>query len=259
MELATSAVKLLNFGDKVVWITGAGQGIGYHTALAFHNSGAIVEALDIKFHEGTSYPFRCHLVNISSPDSVNDCCTKLIERYPSLDILVNCAGILRTGKIQELKLEDLNSCLAVNVGGAFNMFQSALPIFQKKRSGVIITVSSNAAHVPRVGMSAYCASKAALRSLCLTVGLEMASYGVRCNIISPGSTDTDMQRSLWKKSEAEETVINGSLDQYKLGIPLKKIAKPYEIAESILFFASDLASHITLQDMVVDGGATLGA
>jgi 2,3-dihydro-2,3-dihydroxybenzoate dehydrogenase len=107
-------------------------------------------------------------------------------------------------------------------------------------------------------MSAYCASKAALSSLCLTVGLEMASYGIRCNIISPGSTDTDMQRSLWNTPKAEEEVINGSLDQYKLGIPLKKIAKPSEIAKIVLFLASDLASHITLQDIVVDGGATLG-
>ena len=120
-------------------------------------------------------------------------------------------------------------------------------------------MASNAAHAPRLGMSAYGASKAALRSLCLTVGLEMAPYGVRCNIVSPGSTDTEMQRSLWKTPQAEQQTIEGFPEQFKLGIPLKKIAKPQEIADTILFLASDRASHVVLQDIVVDGGATLGS
>jgi len=122
-----------------------------------------------------------------------------------------------------------------------------------------VTIASNAAHAPRLGMSAYGASKAALRSLCLTVGLEMAPYGVRCNIVSPGSTDTDMQRSLWHTPEAEQEMINGFPEQYKLGIPLRKIAKPQEIVANVMFLASDLASHVVLQDIVVDGGATLGS
>ncbi len=108
-------------------------------------------------------------------------------------------------------------------------------------------------------MSAYGASKAALRSLCLTVGLEMAPFGVRCNIVSPGSTDTAMQRSLWQTPGGEQEMIAGFPDQFKLGIPLGKIAQPQEIAATVLFLASDLASHVTLQDIVVDGGATLGA
>jgi 2,3-dihydro-2,3-dihydroxybenzoate dehydrogenase len=108
-------------------------------------------------------------------------------------------------------------------------------------------------------MSAYGASKAALKSLALTVGLELAASGVRANLVSPGSTDTDMQRTLWTSSDAEQKRIAGFGEQFKLGIPLGKIARPEEVASTILFLASDYASHITLQDIVVDGGSTLGA
>ena len=148
---------------------------------------------------------------------------------------MNGAGILRIGSTDTLSFTDWQACLAVNAGGAFNLFQQTLPVFRQQRAGAIVTIASNAAHAPRLGMSAYGASKAALRSLCQTVGLEMAPYGVRCNIVSPGSTDTDMQRSLWHTPEAEQEMINGFPDQYKLGIPLRKIAQPQEIVNNILF------------------------
>jgi 2,3-dihydro-2,3-dihydroxybenzoate dehydrogenase len=106
-------------------------------------------------------------------------------------------------------------------------------------------------------MSAYCASKAALTSLNHSVALELAPYGIRCNVVSPGSTDTEMQRSLWQAPNSEQCTIDGFPDQYKLGIPLGKIALPSEIANTIVFLASEMASHITMQDIVVDGGATL--
>jgi len=132
-------------------------------------------------------------------------------------------------------------------------------VFRRQREGAIVSIASNAAHVPRIGMSAYCASKAALRSLCMTVGLEMAPFAVRCNLVSPGSTDTPMQRGMWTSAGAEQRTIAGFPDQFKLGIPLGKIAQPQEIADAVLFLASDLASHITMQDIVIDGGATLSA
>jgi len=120
-------------------------------------------------------------------------------------------------------------------------------------------VSSNAARVPRMQMAAYAASKAALTSLIRTAGLELASCGVRCNLVSPGSTDTAMQRGMWADDNGRARTIAGLPEQFKLGIPLQKIATPDEVANTVLFLASDLASHITLQDIVVDGGATLAA
>ena len=174
-------------------------------------------------------------------------------------MLVNAAGILRMGATDQLSPEDWQQTFAVNVGGAFNLFQQTMGQFRRQQGGAIVTVASDAAHTPRIGMSAYGASKAALKSLALTVGLELAGSGVRCNLVSPGSTDTDMQRTLWTSDDAEQRRIRGFGEQFKLGIPLGKIARPQEIAATVLFLASDAASHITLQDIVVDGGSTLGA
>ncbi|QGX90408.1 2,3-dihydro-2,3-dihydroxybenzoate dehydrogenase [Tatumella sp. TA1] len=247
-----------DFQDKYVWVTGAGQGIGYDTACAFHQAGAHVIGFDQQF-TGDHYPFSCLVMDVSDPHQVAEVCQMQLVQQPHLDVLVNAAGILRIGATDELSFDDWQACLNVNAGGAFNLFSQTLPLFRQQGFGSIVTVASNSAHAPRLGMSAYGASKAALRSLCQTVGLEMAPYGVRCNIVSPGSTDTAMQRSLWHTPEAEQEMINGFPEQFKLGIPLKKIAQPREITNAILFLASDLASHIVLQDIVIDGGATLGA
>ncbi|MBJ7222341.1 MULTISPECIES: 2,3-dihydro-2,3-dihydroxybenzoate dehydrogenase [unclassified Brenneria] len=248
----------LDFTGKQVWVTGAGRGIGYETACRFVQAGAEVVGFDRAFSDGAP-PFTPCLLDISDADAVAARCAERLSQTPRLDVLVNGAGILRMGAAETLSQQDWQDCLAVNAGGAFNLFQATIPQFQRQRGGAIVTVASNAAHVPRVGMAAYCASKAALRSLCLTVGLELAPYGVRCNVISPGSTDTPMQRTLWHAPESERQTIAGFPEQFKLGIPLGKIARPQEIADAILFMASDLAGHITLQDIVIDGGATLGA
>ncbi len=192
-----------DFNGKIVWVTGAGQGIGYHTALAFHVTGAQVQGFDQRFHD-RDYPFACHTLNVADLEQVKTVCQTLLAKQPRLDVLVNGAGILRIGATDEISFDDFQACLVVNVGGAFNMFQQTLPVFRQQRAGAIVTIASNSAHAPSIGMSAYGASKAALRSLCLTVGLEMAPSGVRCNIVSPGSTDTEMQRSLWHTPTASK-------------------------------------------------------
>ncbi|HHP2700030.1 TPA: 2,3-dihydro-2,3-dihydroxybenzoate dehydrogenase [Citrobacter freundii] len=229
-----------DFAGKTVWVTGAGKGIGYTTALAFANAGAEVTGFDREFPQD-NYPFTTEVLDVANAGQVAEVCQRVLKARERLDVLVNAAGILRMGATDALSAEEWQQTFAVNVGGA------------------IVTVASDAAHTPRIGMSAYGASKAALKSLALTVGLELAGSGVRCNVVSPGSTDTDMQRTLWVSDDAEQQRIRGFGEQFKLGIPLGKIARPQEITNTILFLASDLASHITLQDIVVDGGSTLGA
>lgn len=245
------------FDGKTVWVTGAGKGIGYAAALAFHHQGATVTGFDLAF-DG-DYPFATERLDIADAAQVAQRCEQLLASQPRLDVLVNAAGILRMGPTESLSQADWQQTFAVNVGGAFNLYQQLMPVLRAQRRGAIVTVASDAAHTPRLGMSAYGASKAALKSLTLTVGLELAASGVRVNLVSPGSTDTDMQRTLWVTDDAEQQRIAGFAGQYKLGIPLGKIAQPHEIASTILFLASDQASHITLQDIVIDGGSTLGA
>ncbi|ELJ7525913.1 2,3-dihydro-2,3-dihydroxybenzoate dehydrogenase EntA [Salmonella enterica] len=247
-----------DFSDKTVWVTGTGKGIGYATALAFVDAGARVFGFDREFTQ-ENYPFATEVMDVADAAQVAQVCQRVLQKTPRLDVLVNAAGILRMGATDALSVDDWQQTFAVNVGGAFNLFSQTMAQFRRQQGGAIVTVASDAAHTPRIGMSAYGASKAALKSLALTVGLELAGCGVRCNVVSPGSTDTDMQRTLWVSEDAEQQRIRGFGEQFKLGIPLGKIARPQEIANTILFLASDLASHITLQDIVVDGGSTLGA
>ncbi|EHF9368191.1 2,3-dihydro-2,3-dihydroxybenzoate dehydrogenase [Salmonella enterica] len=247
-----------DFSDKTVWVTGAGKGIGYATALAFVDAGARVIGFDREFTQ-ENYPFATEVMDVADAAQVAQVCQRVLQKTPRLDVLVNAAGILRMGATDALSVDDWQQTFAVNVGGACNLFSQTMAQFRRQQGGAIVTVASDAAHTPRIGMSAYGASKAALKSLALTVGLELAGCGVRCNVVSPGSTDTDMQRTLWVSEDAEQQRIRGFGEQFKLGIPLGKIARPQEIANTILFLASDLASHITLQDIVVDGGSTLGA
>ncbi|EED8745537.1 2,3-dihydro-2,3-dihydroxybenzoate dehydrogenase [Salmonella enterica subsp. enterica serovar Oranienburg] len=248
----------IDFSDKTVWVTGAGKGIGYATALAFVDAGARVIGFDREFTQ-ENYPFATEVMDVADAVQVAQVCQRVLQKTPRLDVLVSAAGILRMGATDALSVDDWQQTFAVNVGGAFNLFSQTMAQFRRQQGGAIVTVASDAAHTPRIGMSAYGASKAALKSLALTVGLELAGCGVRCNVVSPGSTDTDMQRTLWVSEDAEQQRIRGFGEQFKLGIPLGKIARPQEIANTILFLASDLASHITLQDIVVDGGSTLGA
>ena len=247
-----------DFQGKTVWVTGAGKGIGYATALAFTQAGAQVIGFDREFSR-QDYPFATEVMDVADAMQVAEVCQRRLAQTGRLDVLVNAAGILRMGNTDALSRDDWQQTFAVNVGGVFNLFQQTMAQFRRQQGGAIVTVASDAAHTPRIGMSAYGASKAALKSLALTVGLELAGCGVRCNVVSPGSTDTDMQRTLWVSDDAEQQRIRGFGEQFKLGIPLGKIARPQEIANTIMFLASDLASHITLQDIVVDGGSTLGA
>ncbi|MCH7373885.1 2,3-dihydro-2,3-dihydroxybenzoate dehydrogenase [Aeromonas sp. MR19] len=246
-----------DFSGKRVWVTGAGRGIGREVAEQFVAAGAAVVGLDLAFPEA-DYPYATRLLDIRDSGAVNACCEQLLADG-GLDVLVNGAGVLRLGPTEALSDDDWHDCLAVNATGVFYLLRALVPHFKGQRCGAIVTIGSNAAHVPRMQMAAYCASKAAVTSLTQTVGLELAPFGVRVNLVSPGSTDTPMLRGMLPDEGAMARTIAGLPAQFKLGIPLNKIATPREIANTVLFLASSLASHITLQDLVVDGGATLSA
>ena len=248
----------LDFSGKNIWVTGAGRGIGLEVANLFMKHGANVIGFDLAF-EQHDYNFQCVLLDISDENAVQQAIQDICVKSKTLDVLVNSAAILPLGNIDETSIEDFKHCFNVNTVGSFLMIKHSMPMFKKQKSGAIVTISSNAAKVPRQGMAAYCASKAALSSLSHTAALELAPYGVRCNVVCPGSTNTEMQRMLWTSDESEQKTIAGFPKQYKLGIPLGKIAQPNDVAQVVLFFASTMANHITVQDIVVDGGATLNA
>ena len=243
--------------NKTVWVTGANQGIGAATAEMFLALGAKVVGFDLHFDH--SHPQMTQIaLDISDHQAVSRTCQSLLSSGQTIDALVNVAGILQMGAITELTHAQWQRTFDVNVSGAFNVMQQVIPVMKANLTGAIVSVSSNANHMPRMSMAAYSASKAALTNLTMVAGIELAEYGVRCNVVSPGSTQTPMQWSLWQDESDEQNTINGFPEQFKPGIPLRKLATPEDIAETIVFLCSSQANHITLQDIVIDGGATLG-
>ncbi len=253
-----------DFTDACVLVSGAASGIGAALTQALLKQGARVIALDqdeaglarlVAQWPATQLHVAC--VDVSQAQAVNAAVAAGQASLGAIDKLACVAGILQMGKIVDLTDEQWARTFEVNVTGTFNVCRSVAQGMMLRRQGAIVNVSSNAAGTPRASMGAYAASKAAVTQLTRCLALELAEYGIRCNIVSPGSTDTEMQRAMWRQGSSAETVIEGSLPNYRLGIPLRKIARPEEIVESILFLLSDRASHITLHDMRVDGGATL--
>lgn len=250
--------------EKLAVVTGAAQGIGAAVVRALVRRGVRVAALDIQIdplqnltaqHDGD---VKAYGVDLRSSQSVNAVVEVIEKDMGPIDMLVNVAGILRMANVVEVSDEDWENTFAVNTHGVFYLSRAVARRMQPRKQGVIVTVGSNAAAVPRMQMAAYAASKAAACHFTKCLGLELAGSGIRCNIVSPGSTDTAMQRQLWQSDADAQKVIAGSLPSFKTGIPLERIASPDDIAASVLFLLSDDARHITLHDLCVDGGATLG-
>ncbi|RZT85866.1 2,3-dihydro-2,3-dihydroxybenzoate dehydrogenase [Pseudonocardia sediminis] len=254
-------------------VTGAAQGIGAAVAAALAGAGVPVALLDRtgdveetarSLAEGGAAALAL-VADVTDADAVERAVATTEQELGPLGLLANVAGVLRTGAVLDVPDSDLADCLAVNTTGVWNAGRAAGRRMYDRGAGAIVTVASNAAGTPRVGMAAYSASKAASVALTRSLGLELAPH-VRCNVVCPGSTDTAMQRGLWADPTAGPTddsgagpVIAGSLEQHRLGIPLGRIGEADDVAAAVLFLASDAARQITMQSLTVDGGATLGA
>jgi 2,3-dihydro-2,3-dihydroxybenzoate dehydrogenase len=253
---------------KVALVTGGAQGIGEAIVRSLSESGVVVAVLDHNAAKLSSLVNElkaqgCNVeafpVDVSDNKAVGTVVDLIESDIGPIEILVNVAGVLRMGLIESLSDQDWERTFAVNSTGVFNVSRSVSKYMTSRQKGSIVTVGSNATKVPRISMAAYAASKAAATMFTKCLGLELAQYNIRCNIVLPGSTDTEMQWSLWNDENGARAVIVGSPETFKIGIPLKKIATPSNIADAVLFLVSDQANHITMADICVDGGATLGA
>ncbi|MCX5555106.1 2,3-dihydro-2,3-dihydroxybenzoate dehydrogenase [Streptomyces sp. NBC_00038] len=254
---------------KLALVTGAGRGIGEAVVAALVEQGARVLATDLAPEGVTALADKyggqvtARALDVTDPGAVEALVAEAERTLGPLDIAVNVAGILRSSDVVDLTDEDWAATFAVNTNGVFHVSRSVARRMAGRGRGSIVTVASNAAGIPRAGLAAYAASKAAAVMFTKCLGLEVASRGVRCNTVSPGSTLTDMQRALWTAStdqeEATRRVIEGDLATHRTGIPLGRIADPADIADAVAFLVSDRARHITMHDLYVDGGATLRA
>lgn len=172
--------------------------------------------------------------------------------------LVNAAGILEMGSLLETTEAQWQHNLAVNFMGPALLSQWVAQQMLPQQSGAIVSISSNAALIPRMNMGLYATTKATVSHFFKNLALELAPHGIRCNLVLPGSTLTQMQKQLWTSDQPPKGIVEGNLEQYRNGIPLGKIAEPDDVANAILFLLSDQAKQITMHELVVDGGATLG-
>lgn len=237
-------MNLGEFDGKTVLVTGAAQGIGSVVAKMFLERGATVIAVDqneeglnvlLNQNELNNTRMKTFRLDVSDSAAAEDMVNHIANEIAPIDILINVAGVLRMGPIHSLSDEDWNKTFSVNTTGVFNMSRAVSKNMMLRKSGAIVTVGSNAANTPRMEMAAYAASKAATTMFMKCLGLELAAYNIRCNLVSPGSTETEMQRLLWADENGAKNIIAGSQNTYRLGIPLQKMHNLQKLLKQCYF------------------------
>ena len=247
---------------KIAVVTGAGGGIGLALVRCLVEEGATVMATDLDVAAITAeFGESVHTQALDVRDSAQvDAMVAQVEReLGPIDLAVNVAGVLSNQLVVDTSDEEWDRVFDINAKGVFLVSRAIARAMLPRKRGAMVTVSSNAAGIPRHAMAAYAASKAAATMFTRCLGLELAPHGIRCNIVAPGSTLTPMQTGMWANEDGGARVIEGSLETYKSGIPLRKLATPSDVADAVMFLLSDQAAHITMADLYVDGGATLRA
>lgn len=242
--------------DKTVFLTGAARGIGATCARHFVEQGAKVMLVD-RDKEGlqqlseelntTGQNALFAVVDITDAEAVAQAVKTLNDTWGRVDVLVNNAGITRDALTAKMSAEDFDAVIAVNLKGPMICTQAVFPYMKSQNQGVILNASSVSA-LGNVGQANYAASKSGLIAMTKTWALEFARYQIRVNAVGPGFTDTEMLR----------TIPAEVMDKIVAKVPLRRLAKPEEIAATYAFLASDQAAFITGQVLYVDGGLTTG-
>src|SRR6266540_4347642 len=244
--------------NPVVLITGALTGIGRATALAFAKDGAHVVASGRREAEGKALEAELRSLgaeaafiraDVRHEDDVRGLIDQTVARFGRIDAAVNAAGTEgRPGPVTEQTAESYAATFDTNVLGTLLSMKHELRVMLAQRSGSIINVSSTFGHTGGAGASVYVASKHAVEGLTKSAALEASGSGVRVNAVAPGPIDTGMLTRFTGSDERKAGLI--------AGVPLNRVGKPEEIAESIVFLSSDRASFITGATIAVDGGKT---
>lgn len=245
--------------DRVALVTGGSRGIGRGIVKAFAAEGAKVAfvyrgsqaAADSLVQEVTQAGGTIMAVqaDVTKPEDAQRCVEEVSKAWGKLDILVNNAGIIHDDLFVRMEPDDWNKVLTTNLGGTYNFCKAVAFNMMRARKGRIINVSSVAAEHTNPGQTNYAASKGAINAFTRALGVELASRNVTVNAIAPGFIETDMS----------EAVRNKAGDIIKKMIPMRRLGVPEDIAKVAVFLASDDASYVTGQVLIVDGGLSLGA
>ncbi|MFI0470397.1 3-oxoacyl-ACP reductase FabG [Saccharopolyspora sp. 5N102] len=238
--------------EKVAVITGGAKGIGFAIAENFVAQGAKVVLADINADhaqesanklggKGTALGVAC---DVTDPDAVQAAIEAATGEFGSLDVMVNNAGITRDATMRKMTLDDFEAVLDVHVKGAWLGTRAAAAVMREQGSGSIVNISSISGKVGMIGQTNYSAAKAGIVGLTKAAAKEVAHLGVRVNAVQPGLIRTDMTAAL------REDVWNAKLKE----IPMQRAGEPEEVANVVLFLASDMSSYMTGCVLEITGG-----
>ncbi|KAB0669669.1 3-oxoacyl-[acyl-carrier-protein] reductase [Oryzomonas sagensis] len=239
--------------DRIAVITGASRGIGRSIALALAAQGATIVAVDMDQAATDAVVAELKAAggnalgvvgNVTVPADVERMIDAAVEAFGRVDILVNNAGITRDGLLMRMKEEDWDAVLTVNLKGAFLCTRAAFKVMSKQRYGRIINIASVVGQMGNAGQANYCASKAGLIGLTKSNARELAKRNVTVNAVAPGFIATAMTDALSDKVRAELTA----------QIPLERLGSADDIANAVVFLASEASGYITGHVLSVNGG-----
>ena len=251
----------MDFQGKVALVTGGGSGIGRATCEMFAERGGAVVVADLKEAAakatvesitrkgGRAEAVRC---DVTRRDEVQAAVETARRVFGRLDVMVNCAGILRGGRLEDTSEEDWNEVLRVNLTGAFLVTKAAMKAMREQGGGSIVHIASRMAIRVKEEHGAYAAAKAGILQLTQMAALEGAPHGIRVNCVCPGFIDTPMTRLSGPKESVDAQFVG-----WAKVCPLGRAGRPDEVAGAMLFLASDEASFITGVALPVDGGRTI--
>jgi 3-oxoacyl-[acyl-carrier protein] reductase len=239
--------------NKVAVVTGAGRGIGEAIARKLAGEGAAIAVCDVMLDNAKQVADSlakggtkalAYAVNVTDGKQVPEVCDRIVADFGHVDILVNNAGITRDGLLLRMSEEDWDLVLDVNLKGAFLFTRALGRTMLKQRNGVIVNVASIVGVVGNAGQANYSASKAGMIGFTKSVAKEFASRGIRANAVAPGFIQTPMTDKLSEEAKKLQADFIG----------LGRLGQPEDVANVVLFLASDLSSYVTGQVIGVDGG-----
>ena len=248
---------------KVALITGGSSGIGRATARLFAREGACVAIVDLdesgaqavanKIEEEGGQAIAVHC-DVSQATDCQRAVQETVSAFGSLDILFNNAGIIRRASVLEISEEEWDRAMAVNVKSIYLMSRYAIPIMEEAGGGAIVNTGSGWGLVGGRNAVSYCASKGAVVNMTRAMALDHAAQKIRVNCVCPGDTDTNMLRSEARQlGTATEAFLVEAADR-----PLGRIGESEDIAQAVLYLASEASSFVTGTTLVVDGGGLAG-
>lgn len=242
--------------DKVTLITGGASGIGAETARVFAREGALLAIADvnsqaademvaeIKDSGGQSIAVE---VDVTDSAQVAAAIAECVKAYGKLDILFNSAGIVIEGDVTDLAEDDWDKVMDVNVKGTFLMCKHAIPEMIRNGGGVIVNVGSIQSFSANSVSCVYTASKAAILTLTRNIAVKYADRNIRANTVCPGDCETPLMAALFEQND-------GMRERITAKYPMGRMAQPADIANAVLFLASDEASFATGTELTIDGG-----